>query len=83
MRYAEGAVVIEAVQFPYSDSYPRETMDFLGSHGTYDAIDDVIYIRTLEGMMRAKRGDMIIKGVRGEFYPCDLLNFEETYRVDE
>ena len=38
-----------------------------------------MYIHTLEGDMRAKCGDYIIKGVRGEFYPCDRAIFEETY----
>lgn len=40
---------------------------------------DVLVIRTLEGNHIAKVGDYIIKGVRGEFYPCKPDIFEETY----
>ena len=36
-------------------------------------------IYTLEGKMNANVGDYIIKGVRGEFYPCKQDIFEETY----
>lgn len=36
-------------------------------------------IITLEGVMRAIPGDYIIKGVKGEFYPCKPDIFEETY----
>jgi hypothetical protein len=42
---------------------------------------DVIYIKTLEGEMRADPGDWIIKGVKGEFYPCKPDIFEATYDV--
>ena len=35
-------------------------------------IDELIEadIKTLEGTMRANNGDYIIKGVKGEIYPC-------------
>ena len=36
-------------------------------------------IQTLEGTMQASRGDYIIKGVNGEFYPCKPDIFEKTY----
>lgn len=38
-------------------------------------------IKTLEGTMRANPGDYIIKGVKGEIYPCKADIFEETYEV--
>jgi len=38
-----------------------------------------IYIATLEGEMRADPGDWIIKGVKGEFYPCKPDIFAKTY----
>ena len=41
-------------------------------------------IPTLEGVMRADRGDWIIRGVQGEFYPCKPDIFDATYEaVDE
>jgi hypothetical protein len=36
-------------------------------------------IVTLEGIMRAEAGDWIIRGVKGEFYPCKPDIFEATY----
>lgn len=39
----------------------------------------VLVIATLEGRMIANLGDYIIKGVRGEFYPCKPDIFEATY----
>jgi hypothetical protein len=40
-------------------------------------------IYTLEGIMRANVGDWIIKGVKGEFYPCRADIFEATYESSE
>lgn len=34
---------------------------------------------TLEGLITAKPNDWIIKGVKGEFYPCKPDIFEQTY----
>ena len=39
----------------------------------------VLRIETLEGTMRAGIGDMIIRGVNGEFYPCKADIFAKTY----
>lgn len=36
-------------------------------------------IRTLEGNMIATEGDYIIKGIKGEFYPCKPDIFKDTY----
>lgn len=39
----------------------------------------VIQIQTLEGEIEASYGDWIIRGVKGEFYPCKPDIFELTY----
>ena len=39
----------------------------------------MLEIETLEGRHRASPGDMIIRGVKGEFYPCKPDIFEATY----
>lgn len=36
-------------------------------------------IFTLEGTMRADKGDWIIRGVKGELYPCKPDIFSATY----
>lgn len=38
-----------------------------------------MYIRTLEGDMLAKVGSMVLIGVKGEAYTCDLDIFRMTY----
>lgn len=44
-------------------------------------LDDecIMVIRTLEGLMSASPGDYIIKGIKGEIYPCKPDIFEATY----
>jgi len=42
-----------------------------------------IILKTLEGKMKVEVGDYIIKGVRGEFYPCKPDVFEKTYELVE
>ena len=41
--------------------------------------NDGVHITTLEGTMVGERGDMIIRGVKGELYPCKPDIFEATY----
>ena len=66
-------VVIEAIQW---DGNQEEIYDFLGG---VEFRDGELYIQTLEGQMHASKGDFIIKGIRGEFYPCKPDIFEKTY----
>lgn len=42
-----------------------------------------VIIRTLEGELEASRGDVIIRGVNGEHYPCKPDIFAKTYDVLE
>ncbi len=39
-------------------------------------------IETLEGIMIARVGDYIIRGIKGEVYPCKPDIFEMTYEVE-
>lgn len=41
--------------------------------------DPALFITTLEGIMRAEVGDWIIRGVKGELYPCKPDIFDATY----
>lgn len=38
-----------------------------------------LQIPTLEGVMLAREGDWVIKGVQGELYPCKPDIFHQTY----
>lgn len=77
-KYVKKPVVIEAIQYT-GDNY-LEICDFcdkiLPSLPKPNA--DII-IETLEGNHNAIAGDYIIKGVKGEFYPCKPDIFEMTY----
>lgn len=44
---------------------------------------EYLQIKTLEGTMTAIVGDWIIRGVKGEFYPCKPDIFEATYEKVE
>lgn len=79
-------VVIEAEQFTTNNEAGSPTMDRLVNWmnqgreamvAWHNGTD--IYIATLEGDHRATVGDWIIKGVKGEFYPCKPDIFEATY----
>ena len=41
--------------------------------------NEEIEIKTLEGTMKANKGDYIITGIHGEQYPCKPDIFHETY----
>lgn len=42
---------------------------------------DELFIKTLKGYHKATAGDYIIKGVKGEFYPCKPDIFAQTYDI--
>jgi hypothetical protein len=48
-------------------------------HGGYTT--NQLDVRTLEGTMTANEGDWIIRGVKGEFYPCRPDIFAATYEA--
>lgn len=92
MKYRKKPVVIEAVQ--WTGKNHREMWDFLtGKHDDYiqasadtfyidhDRVQGGLIIKTLEGEHIASIGDFIIKGIKGEFYPCKPDVFEHTYEL--
>lgn len=82
-KYRKRPVVIEAVQFT-GYNY-QEISEFVGDRYVYDInrVNGYPYICTLEGNMRIFPTDYIIKGVKGEFYPCKANIFLETYERAE
>ena len=48
-----------------------------------DFAEQQIYISTLEGQMTASLGDWVIRGVKGEMYPCKPNIFFATYEILE
>lgn len=43
----------------------------------------ILLIKTLEGDMIASKSDYIIKGIKGEFYPCKADIFKSSYELIE
>lgn len=80
MKFRKKPVEIEATQF-FSNNYDYERGRGLeGVIKIKDSFGTIRYaIETLEGRMAVKEGDWIIKGVKGEFYPCKPDIFEMTY----
>jgi hypothetical protein len=85
MKFRKKPVVIEAVRW---DGNKLAMMRFLGDerNGTVrpgiNTTDDLI-VRTLEGDMRCTLGDWLIRGVKGELYPCKPDIFAATYEPAE
>lgn len=81
--YRKKPVVIEARRFDATSLHDQEQLaDWCGGRlrGTKLAANErVIQIDTLEGEIEASFGDWIIKGVKGEFYPCKPDIFDLTY----
>lgn len=51
----------------------------IGTGGSISCKGPYLVIATLEGEMQANPGDWIIRGVKGELYPCKPDIFAETY----
>lgn len=86
MKFRKRPVVIEAVQFTIPGGL--EAAYWCGGElrrqekpSDHTDVAYWIDIPTLEGIMRADEGDWIIKGVKGEFYPCKPDIFEATYEA--
>ena len=82
-KFRKKPVVIEAVQW---DQF-RETNDIvdawagkpLACRCDYREGSPFLLIPTLEGEMEAAGGDWIIRGIKGEIYPCKPDIFAATY----
>ena len=90
MKYRKKPVEIEALQ--WTGQNHREMFNFLGGEDTeymtasgvnfyidFNKIEGGLVIKTLEGEHIATIGDYIIKGVKGEYYPCKEDVFHLTY----
>jgi hypothetical protein len=87
MKFRKKPVVIDAVQF--NGSNHAEVFGFCsiarnaGNGDDLTAVSNRLWIPTLEGGHLADSGDWIIKGVKGEFYPCKPDIFAMTYEPHE
>lgn len=93
MKFRKKPVVIEAIQLSSSpgkhgdqikewaevESWGGGKLSAIGNNvnGQFEAI--AMAVRTLEGTLSAMPGDWIIRGIKGEVYPCRPDIFDETY----
>lgn len=75
MTYRKKPVEVQALL--YTGDNGQEVGLFVGEADRNEA--NQFLIHTLEGTMAADLGDWIIRGVKGEFYPCKPDIFEATY----
>jgi len=87
-QYRKKPVVIEAVQYTRRFMWPEWFHEAVSSNvvttygtGKYAPPDEPCFciIRTLEGDHRCDENDWVIRGVKGELYPCKPDIFELTY----
>lgn len=81
-RWRKKPVIIEARQLVDDIRNHTEIAAWIEGGGGTALIpfaEPCLYIETLEGRHRADIGDWVIKGVKGEFYPCKPDIFDATY----
>jgi hypothetical protein len=88
MRWPGGAesatVVIDWVLACGGTARYHEASPYMIDHSAgVMGVPEHIAIDTLEGTMRAVPGDVVIRGVMGEFYPCKPDIFDRTYDLVE
>jgi len=94
MKYRKIPVIIEAVKFEYSKDGIKKLKSFCGSslgpvskYRHMGAIGEAQILTLEDGKHEfkvkhvASEGDYIIKGVKGEFYPCKPDIFLLTYEL--
>ena len=80
MKFRTKPCEIEAVQ--WTGENLTEILRFTNTQNI-DITSGVPVIKTLEGDMRANVGDSIIRGLRGEYYPCKPDVFQKKYEPCE
>lgn len=80
-RYRSRPVTIEAMQL--STASRKDVIAWVGEANLEDKSWDPVnlHIRNEHGLVVAELGDWIIKGSRGEFYPCKDSTFREKYEL--
>lgn len=84
MKYRKKPVTVDAwdvgdLMEAFRHSQLPEMVLEVFEEGLIDFETDHIKILSLEGVVVGRRGDMLVRGVKGEFYPCRRDIFEETY----
>ena len=79
MKYRKKPVIVEAVHYAVETVVMPKWIQQAFKNGTLFYDEDDLYVETLEGTHHVSVGDYIIKGVKGELYPCKPDIFDKTY----
>lgn len=81
MRYRKKPVEVEAFKWTGGQDQAEDPVWFVEAFkaGVVSVRYPYLYIDTFEGIHTANPGDYIIRGVKGELYPCKPDIFEATY----
>jgi len=83
-KFRKKPIVVEAICYDGTRESAEECARFMGSTlQPRHWVGGTLGVRTLEGFLVAYAGDWIIRGVKGEFYPCKPDIFEATYEPVE
>lgn len=81
--YRKKPIVVQAFQMTDNNdetsAFPQWLFSAVAQGFISESTDGHFLVKTMEGTMMGKPGDYIIRGIRGEFYPCDKEIFEATY----
>jgi hypothetical protein len=94
VKFRKKPIVIEAIQHDGTPDSNRRIIDWTRGSATPAYMDEQIIssegdtrsqlsINTLEGAMWVGTGDWVIRGVKGEHYPCKPDIFAATYEAAE
>lgn len=96
MQYRKKPVVIDAAQWDGTEEGFHKIGEALGlekdafnayiaseSHHLHLDADGVFHVQTFEGVMEVSKDDYVIKGIKGECYPCKPDIFVESYDLDQ
>ena len=77
-KYIKKPIEIEAVLYDGSKK-SIDTINGMSSTRAITLSGEGLLIKTLEGDMTANVGDYVIKGIKGELYPCKPDIFHASY----
>lgn len=81
-QFRKKPVVVDAVLWTGCNYADLELLQLDAAPGTelvFEVGKATVQIPTLEGVMEARPGDYVIRGVKGELYPCKADVFAATY----
>lgn len=79
MKFKKKPIIIDAIQ--WNDNW--SDLNEIGKYSSFKIENGQLTILTLEGEMKCSIGDWIIRGIKGELYPCKPDIFEKIYEAAE